>query len=297
MRSLCPIALLTTAALLWGGTPVAMRFLMLDASSTTAIFARMVPAGLIALALAVFFRTQSLTPAQWLRLTIAAVSGNFAYQIFSGFGIALIPASWTGVLFCLEPVFIAVGAVFFLKERMGPLAIFGLGLAMAGTITLALSGNDVSGQSSFWGVAFIVISSIGWAVYTLLVRPLAQSHGGLYISLLAIVLSTLPTLVFMSPSLFHEMQSFQAPQWLAMGYVSILSTIVAVTCWTVALPHVKSANAAMFLYLQPVVSAVGGMLLLNEILGLWFLAGGFLILLGVFINQMDELRQQPVEEQ
>jgi drug/metabolite transporter (DMT)-like permease len=63
-----------------------------------------------------------------------------------------------------------------------------------------------------------------------------------------------------------------------------------VSCWTIALPHVKSAQAAMFLYMQPIIASIGGMLLLAETLSQWFLCGGALILLGVFVNQWDDIK-------
>jgi drug/metabolite transporter (DMT)-like permease len=290
-QAVLPFACLAFASFLWGGTPVAMRYLMQDASSSTAIFARMVPAGLIAVVLALLFRVRHLTRTEWLRLLIAATLGNFAYQAFSGFGIGLIPSSWTGVLFCLEPIFIAVGAALFLGERLSPRGMTGLALAIAGTILLAATGERTSGQSSFWGVALIVLSSVGWAVYTLVVRPVAARHGGLAIACLAIALTAAPTLLFVSPAVVRDMQNFGLSQWLAAGYVAVFSTIVAVACWTVALPRVKSSEAAMYLYLQPLVAALGGVAILGETLTTWFFAGAALIIVGVFVNQLDDTAQ------
>jgi drug/metabolite transporter (DMT)-like permease len=288
MRLIWPLGLLCLASLLWGGTPVAMRYLMQDATSATAIFARMVPAGIAAVLLALVFRVKGLTREEWIRLGVAAVLGNFVYQVFSGFGIGMIPSSWTGVLFCLEPVFIAMGAVLFLREWMGARGLAGLALAIAGTLLLAFTGEQTQGQSSLWGVGLIVLSSIGWATYTLLVGPVAARHGGLSVAFLAIALTAVPTLAFVSPHVVSDMQDFGVSQWLAAGYVAFFSTIVAVACWTVALPYVKSSQAAMFLYLQPLVAAVGGIAILGETLTAWFFAGGALIIVGVFLNQMED---------
>jgi drug/metabolite transporter (DMT)-like permease len=283
-----PLGLLCLASLLWGGTPVAMRYLMQDATSATAIFARMVPAGIAAVVLALIFRVRGVTHRDWLRLIIAAVFGNFVYQVFSGFGIGMIPSSWTGVLFCLEPIFIGLGAVLFQRERMGLRGIAGLTLAIAGTLLLALTGEQSGGQSSLWGIILIVLSSVGWAIYTLVVRPVAERHGGLPTAFLAVALSAAPTLAFISPHVMTDIQSFGPAQWLAAAYVAFFSTIVAVASWTVALPHVTSSQAAMFLYLQPLVAAVGGIMILGETLTAWFLAGGALIISGVFLNQMED---------
>jgi drug/metabolite transporter (DMT)-like permease len=284
-----PIALLLFAATIWGGTPVAMRYMILDTSSATGLYARMVPAGLLALIFAVIIGIKPLSTMEWIRLVAASAIGGFGYQALSSFGIGLIPSSWTGVLFCLEPVFIALGAVMFMKEKMTVTAMIGLAIAMIGTALLALSGGGL-GQASITGVLFIVASSVGWAIYTLLVRPIATKHGGLPIALLAVAIASLPTLLFTSATVVRELQSFSLAAWGASAYVAVLSTITAVVCWTVALPHVKSSQAAMFLYLQPLIATLGGVLLLGETLSTWFFLGGALILIGVFINQIDDFK-------
>ncbi len=64
----------------------------------------------------------------------------------------------------------------------------------------------------------------------------------------------------------------------------IFATVLATGAWNVALGHMESSRAGMFLYVQPVVAAAGGILLLREELTPWLIGGGALILLGVGLS-------------
>ena len=81
--------------------------------------------------------------------------------------------------------------------------------------------------------------------------------------------------------------------WLAVGFVVVFGTFLATSAWNYALGTMDSSIAGVFLYVQPVVAAIGGILLLGEHLTWPLLLGGALIILGVAIAQFGPLISKP----
>lgn len=287
------LVLILYAVTMWGMVPVGMRFLLLDVSPQTALLLRIFPAGVLAATIVVFLPMRRLSRSAWIRLLAAALIGNMGYQALAAVGIQLIPASWTGMLFGLEPVFIALGASLFASERISATFAVGLILALAGTAVLVLGGAAGSARDvSVLGVILVTISTMGWAVYTILIRPVSQTYGAFPTACLALAVSAMPTVLVVSPKVVGEIATLTLGQWGTVAFLSIFATVLATGAWNVALGHMSSSRAGMFLYVQPVVAAMGGILLLGEELSVWLMAGGALILGGVAVSQLRPARDE-----
>ncbi len=138
---------------------------------------------------------------------------------------------------------------------------------------------------SVLGVLLVMASTMGWAIYTILIRPVSQANGAFATACLALAISAMPTVALVSPKVAAEVLTLTAGQWGTVAFLSIFATVLATGAWNVALGHMESSRAGMFLYVQPVVAAAGGILLLREELTPWLIGGGALILLGVGLSQ------------
>jgi drug/metabolite transporter (DMT)-like permease len=284
--SLTGLAAVLFAVTMWGLIPVAMRFLVLDIGPETVMILRWLPTGLIALSAAVVIGVRRIAWPDWLRIAIAALLGNAGYQVLAAYGLKTVPAIWTGMLFGLEPVFIALFAVVLAGDRLTPWLIAGIAVAMAGTAVLMLGSLAVpQGEVGLFGLILVTLSTMGWGIYTVVIRPVALKYGGFPVACLAMGVTAFPMLAFASPDLPETVARMTATQWLAVAFSVIFGTFLAISAWNYALGHMQSALAGMFLYVQPLVAAVGGMLLLGERLSWPLLAGGILIIAGVTLSQ------------
>jgi drug/metabolite transporter (DMT)-like permease len=281
------LAAVIFAVCMWGMVPVGMRFLLIDLKPETAILLRLYPAAIVALIIAMFSGKRNLTWTDWVRLIAASLLGNLGYQVLAGFGIKLIPAAWTGMLFGLEPVFIALAAILFAGERLTLKFITGLAVALIGTGVLILGSSIGSVKNvSLIGVILVTLSTLGWAIYTTLIRPVTRKHGAVPIACLSIAITGIPTLGLLSSDVTTEIQNLNGQQWLIVASLSIFATVFAIVAWNYALGKMDNTKAGMFLYVQPIVAAAGGILLLGESPSVWLFGGGALILAGVAISQM-----------
>ncbi len=283
---LAAFAAIIFAVTMWGLIPVAMRFLILGTSPETAMVLRLYPAGLIAIVAVLIVGVRQIEWRDWGRIVIASMAGNVGYQILAAYGMQTVPASWTGLLFGLEPVFIALFAVVLAGERLTPWLIGGMALALAGTAALMLGSTLLpSGDVSVWGLLLVTISTMGWGIYTVVIRPVSAKYGAFQVACLAIGISALPMVFFVPPDFAPVVTALTPAQWGAVFFVVVFGTFLATSAWNYALGHMESSVAGVFLYVQPVVAAIAGILILGEQLTWPLIAGGLLIIAGVAIAQ------------
>ena len=288
--SIAALAAVLFAVTMWGLIPVAMRYLITELSPQTAMVLRLYPAGLLAIIVCLFTGVRQIEWRDWGRIAIAALAGNLGYQILAAFGMQSVPASWTGLIFGLEPVFIAIFAVAFAGDRLTPWLIGGIFVSMLGTAALMLGSTlTPTAHVSLFGLVLVTLSTMGWGIYTVVIRPATRKYGALPVSCLAMAISALPIPLFVGLDFPHTVATMNATSWLAVGFVVVFGTFLATAAWNYALGTMDSSIAGVFLYVQPVVAAIGGILILGEHLTWPLLAGGGLIILGVAVAQFGPL--------
>jgi drug/metabolite transporter (DMT)-like permease len=230
----------------------------------------------------------------WGRIVIASICGNLGYQILAAYGMQSVPASWTGLLFGLEPVFIALFAVLLAGERLTPWLAGGIFVSMLGTAALMLGSTITpSGDVSVMGLILVTLSTMGWGIYTVVIRPASRKYGSVQVACLAMAISALPMPLFVGLDFPATLAGMGTTAWVAVGFVVVFGTFLATSAWNFALGHMESSIAGVFLYVQPVVAALGGILLLGEHLTWPLLAGGTLIIFGVAIAQFGPMLWKP----
>jgi len=281
-----PVAAVVFAVMMWGLTPVALRQLVLSEPAGDVIVYRVAVSGVLAAAVLLVTGAPRIARADWPRLLIAAWAGNLGYQVLSIYGIAGVPASWTGVIYGLEPIFIALFAALFAGERPGRALYIGFALALAGTgVLLASAGIDPEGAVSPWHLLLVTASTMGWGLYTVLIAPLAQRYGSFGVSQISLAVSAVPTVVFLGGGFAERALALPGSAWASIIFLSVFATVVAVALWNYGVAHMPKAVAGLFLYAQPLVATAAGWALLGEPLTAAFFAGGALILAGLAVAQ------------
>ena len=294
-------AALGFAVVAWGCVPVAIRYLVTDLTAGNVLLLRLVPTGLLALGLLLARGRKPIAPSDWSRILIAALLGNVGYQVLAHFGLATVPASWTGMIFGLEPLFIALFAVLLANERLSVELMLGMVVAFAGTAVIAARTLGGATEVPALGLALVIASTMGWGIYTVVLRPMTQKYGAPYVSCLSLAISAVPMFIFIRPDLGDTVSGMTLGQWSAMGFLIVVGTFAAVIFWNYGIAIVGSARGALLLYVQPVVAAAGGMLFLGEELTWTLLLGGLLIMAGVAVAQVQlpffSARSREIERQ
>ncbi|MCF8566108.1 DMT family transporter [Alicyclobacillus tolerans] len=283
-RIAAPFALLLSAVT-WGLAPVANRYLVGFIPPLHLLFLRYVLTSLFFLP--VLFRIRvRLTSREVVRLSLSGLIGIVAYNASVVFAAQWVPAETMGLVIGTEPLWMAVLAVLFLKQRLKKTVAFGMLLSAAGLVVLTQwaspSGTAHSHVNHLYllGIGLLLFGALMWVTYSMVLRPLSHSHGALAASAFSTVMGTLPMVLLISHSLFVTIASLSAFAWLILVTWSILNA-AAIWLWNYGLSWVNPVPAGLFLYLIPAIGVAGGHVLLHESLTTRILLGGALTVAGV----------------
>ena len=276
------------AVTVWGASFIATKVALRDVSPVTVVWLRFA-IGVAILGGAVFFRSQFSWP-RWRELAYFALLGFVGitfHQWLQSTGLLTAQASTTAWIVSTTPVFMALLGWSFLKERLGWVSVFGIGLAAAGVLLVVTRGDLGSlagGRIGTPGDILILISALNWAVFSALSRYGLKNHPATRMMFYVMGLGWLFTsvLYFYEPGL-AEIPQLTLSGWLGIGFLGVFCSGLAYIFWFDALKALPASRVGVFLYLEPLVALVVAAIILGEPLSLAAFLGGGIILAGVWL--------------
>ncbi|MGD9494716.1 MAG: DMT family transporter [Armatimonadota bacterium] len=230
---------------------------------------------------------------RWGRLRRAAeglwgLAGLGAIGIFGMGMLVFISTSLTSsingaVILNANAVFIGVFALM-IGERVPMVRFVGLFIGLAGVAVIAMAqtpaqplavSNNVLGSLAAMGGA------VCWAAYTVLGKRYVRRYGGLEAATITLVAGAV-LLAMVSLARGVDL-ALRAPEALALLYLGVVPTAVAMLMWYRALELVDANVLGPTQYIAPVFSTLLGWALLGEPLSWGFLAGGVTTVAAVYL--------------
>jgi drug/metabolite transporter (DMT)-like permease len=288
MNNLLTYAKLVAAVLAWGGTFIAAKYAVIDASIEVSALLRFSLASVVLLLILKLQlgKLPRLNVQQLFYVVLLGLTGVALYNLFFFFGLQTVEAGRGALIITSNPLWVALGSVWFFRQRFGLLNIVGLILCSLG-VAIVLSRGHLSILFS-QGVALGELSLLGcalsWAAYTLTGKKLMNSStplqplalvsyscvSGSLLLLLWIMLSGHPLRLHNSINL-----------WASISYLSLLGTVAGFVWFFQGVQKIGAAQAAVFVFFVPVSAIIMGHLILNEALTLSLFMGAVLIIGGV----------------
>ena len=221
----------------------------------------------------------------WPLLGLGLV-GYLFYQLAFIIGVNNTTAGSAALLLSSAPLWTAIFGNIFGFDALRPLAWLGLLAALAGAVVIVLGSTktiDFS-NATFFGNAVMLIAAIFWGAYTAFSKPLTRHITPAAITFLGL-LYALPFLTGLGVFYFDtvEWDQLNGWIWLAIIFSGSLSTGLTVVVWNAAVKRVGPSQTAVYGNLVPVVALFSGAWLLGESITFVQIAGGLLILGGLFL--------------
>jgi drug/metabolite transporter (DMT)-like permease len=188
------------------------------------------------------------------------------------------------------PIFVVIFSLIVWKEKITLNKAAGIVLVMMGVVILVTKGRlSVLRQMKFApGDALMLLSSITWAVYSMLLRkkPKELSVWALQGS------SFIIGLVFLLPFFIVERSMLPWPRFdfrllLVIFYVGVMASLAAFMSWNKAVEHLGPVKAGMVYYSLPLFSGALAFALLGEAIGLVHLYSALLIVPGIVLANYE----------
>lgn len=217
----------------------------------------------------------------WKYFIIIGFVGYFFSIACQLTGTKLLDASLASLINSLNPVAIPIMAAVFLKERITAKKAIGIAVSIAG-IYIILGKGD--GSMNLMGVAASILSVLCWSVSSVTVRRIAGKYDPIQISLVGMLLALIPNIPAAAAELMTTPCALTASAVLALLYMAAVCTALAHTLWNKSLQILSAGTCSMLYPLQPLTSAVMGVLVLHEGITLSFVIGAVIICAGVLIS-------------
>jgi drug/metabolite transporter (DMT)-like permease len=229
-----------------------------------------------------------LTRREWGFLAVTAFFGITLNQIFFIAGIGKTSAAHSGLIVALGPVMVLILSCAMRLEALTTLKTAGAIVALAGVGVLAAGKSAQSGGANWFGDALLFLGGLAFAYYTILLKEVADRYDTLTLNALVFALGAVFLLPLSAKSLVRvPWTALPAEAWWGVGFMVIFGTFAAYLIYAFALTELTASRVAAFAYLQPVIAAGLGVWLLREAVTWRVVAGGVMILLGVYLAERE----------
>ncbi len=207
------------------------------------------------------------------------------------YSVSTLPLAEATILQYLHPVFTALLALIFLKERIQSSTVVCIALCLLGLVIMVSPGlfDTTHGQLPLLSVGAAMTGAFCSAVAYVIVKRLSSSEDSsviiFYFPLLALPLS----LILLGDD--FVMPSFDA--FVMLMFIGVFTQIGQIGL-TKAMRSEVANKVAAFSYIQVVFSILFGLVLFGELPAIWTWIGGSLIVAGALINILGSLKPKAI---
>lgn len=279
------------SVILWGASFVALKMALNELSPLQLILMRTL-LGALALDTVLLWRGQwrratQLTRRDWTRIGLLVIISVFAHQLVQLVGLRQTTAINGALLITLAPLFMFVLSMAFFGERLTWIKATGFLTAILGSMLVITRGDlralSVSSET-LTGDWLIVVSALGWALYSTLSKDMLRKQSPLLVVALVFSLSV-PLLAALTlpgaKSFVLALGGLSWHGWVAVLFLAWGSSALAYGLWYASLQKHDMSQVSIYQYLQPLVATLLGVVVLRESVVWATVVGGLTILSGV----------------
>lgn len=276
------------AVVVWGASFIATKIAVGQISPIAVVWVRFA-IGIPILFAAVLMRKQFAFPQgkEWLYFALLGFLGISFHQWLQSNGLQTSEATTTAWIIATTPAFLSILGWLVLKEKLTLVQTAGIVLAMVGVLVVVSKGDFTSltiGKFGAPGDVLILISSVNWAVFSILSRRGLKDHPSTRMTFWVMTIGWLITSVaFVGQGRFAELPQLDSRGWWSLIYLGIFTTGLAYIAWFDVLSQLPAAQSGAFLFLEPPSSMIVAAIILNEQVTLAAVIGGAVILFGVWL--------------
>jgi drug/metabolite transporter (DMT)-like permease len=284
-----PFPLLAFASLLLGGMAIGFAGILMrlsDVSPVASAFWRMSLAAPLLWAWAWRVRATDLADGRTIAYTpVLLLAGIY----FAGdMGLWHLSLHYTTVsnatlLSNFAPVFIALWLAWRFRTRFAPAFLVGMAIALLGAVMLVAPSPGMSAEKLL-GDGLGLATAVFYAGYQLSIKDARARYSTARLmawSTTITALILLPFALFMPGAFWPH----GAAGWLPLLGLALVAQIGGQTVIAYAMAHLPAALSSVSLLIQPLTAGVAAWLLFHEVLGPWQIAGGAILLAGIWLSK------------
>lgn len=212
---------------------------------------------------------------------MAAVTGSYLYTI------SKIQVAAAILIQYLAPIFVAIFAMLFWKERPTFIKITALFLAFGGCFLVVGGYNLALLKMNLPGILGGLTSAITFAGYSLLGERAMHRYKPWTVLFYALAFSALTWHVVYPPFTYLR-AGYSLGQWGWIFYIAVVGTILPFGLFFAGINHIRSTRASITATLEPIFAGLLAFIFLGEKLLVLQVIGGCMVILAIVLLQVQQ---------
>lgn len=213
-------------------------------------------------------------------LLLVGAFGLGCYNIALNYGEISIASGVASFIVSLSPVITLLFANLFLGERFSIGMIFGMLVSISGVGIIA--SGEISEVQFNIGLLQVLIATVICGLYSVLQKPFLGRYHPTEVTAWIMWGCTLLLLTYAGETL-RDLHTATPAGTLSVIYLGIFPAAIGYLAWSYGLRVISATKASGYMYYMPLIASVLGWLWLDEIPGRISIAGGGVVLMGVWI--------------
>ncbi len=238
----------------------ALRYLLpLWITPLTGVMFRCVFGALMFWIISLFWKQDKTTLKEKVTLFLLGAIGLFGFMFFYLIGVSKTTPVSSSLFSSLQPIWVFILSVLFLKERITAMKIIGITIGLGGALLCILTQkSDDLASDAFTGNMLCMLSSIAYAAYLIIsnvVLGRVSSLNMLRYSFLGAAFSSLVVMAFTGFDA-HLFSHFEWTPFLVLMFVLIFPTTISYLLIPIGLKYLSTTLVALYGYLILIVATI-----------------------------------------
>ena len=206
-------------------------------------------------------------------------------QLFFVLGISRTSVAHAAIMIGITPILVLAIASAIGQESLSAGKLLGMAMALAGVVALQFSPSK-GAVTTVAGDFFIFLASVTFALFTVMGKRVVGNFSSITINTFAYVgggLFLLPLTLWQSVGFPFRQLSWAT--WASVLYMAAFPSVLCYLIYYYALTYIPASRVSAFSYLQPLLATLLAIPLLGENPTTSLVAGGCLVLVGVFVAE------------
>jgi len=215
------------------------------------------------------------------------VLGIGAAQFLYLFAISKINVAAAILLHYTGPVFVALYVVFVQRQKIGNISIAAIFGTLVGCYLVVGAYNLQLLELNRIGIISGLLAAVAFAVYSVLSEYGMRKYTPWTVLLYGMLFAALMWNV-LHPPLEAMLHRYSAVQWGWILFIGIFGTVFPFGFYFEGIKRIRPTPASITATLEPISAGVIASIFLGEIMGLWQIFGGLIVIVSIILLQLNK---------